>query len=213
VIAVNGPAISATAASGSTVTLPSWSPDPGDLILVAVAQRDESKAISVSGNGLAWTEIANVDNVQGQGGISLWWARGPAPTTGSITVTVTGNTLPVSVVAQRFSGVAGSTPIEAAVTNRGPAADNASMLGSVTTATPGAWAVAAAWHRNQTFTVPAGETALLTNRIAGSSGNTTRASMWYEGPVSEPGSVQLGAAGDLSQIGDWAMIVVSLAPA
>ncbi len=212
-IALNGPPVGATIESGSTVTLASWTPAPGDVVLVAVAQRDESKAVSVSGNGLAWTEVANVDNVQGQGGISLWRGQGASPTAGSITVTVTGNTLPVSVVAQRFSGVDPGTPVEAVAPNGGPAADDRNMLQAVTPAAAGAWAVAAAWHRSATFTVPAGETGILTNQAAGSSGATTRVSLWYEGPVASPASTQLGAANDLSTASDWAVIAVSLRPA
>ena len=56
-ITLNGSAVSASITTGSTITLPSWTPDPNDAILVAVAQRDESKALSVSGHGLTWTEV------------------------------------------------------------------------------------------------------------------------------------------------------------
>ncbi len=212
VITLNGSAVSASIATGSTITLPSWTPDPNDAILVAVAQRDESKALSVSGHGLTWTEVANVDNVQGQGGVSLWQAQGAAPATGSITVTISGNTLPVAVIAQRFAGVDTTTPVEAFSTHQGPVVDDRNMLHSVTTQSPDAWTVAVGWHRGATLTVPADETAILLNQVAGSSGATTRASMWYEGPVISPASTQLGAANDLSSANDWALIAVSLKP-
>ena len=213
-IALAGSAISASIVSGSTVSLPSWTPAANDLILLSVAQRDESRAISVSGNGLTWTQIANVDNVQGQGGIALWRAQGASPTTGQITVTIAGNTLPVVATAQRFSGVSAATPIEATATNPGPGTDDNDMLHSVTTATAGAWAVAAGWNRTGgVFTVPSGENPILVNQVAGTSGNITRSHMWYQGPIASPGSIQLGATNDLStSLNDWAMIVVSLKP-
>lgn len=212
-IELSGAPVSATIATGASLVLPSWTPSPDDLVLVAVSQRDESRAVSVAGNGLAWTEIANVDNAQGQGGVSLWLGQGPSPTAGSVTVTVTGNTKPVAVVAQRFSGVSPSTPVEALATAPGPGVDDNDLLASVSTATPGALAVAAAWHRGQTLSIPAGETSILGNVLAGSGGDSTRASLWYEGPVASPGPTQLGAADDLSAAGDWAAIVVALRPA
>ena len=213
-IALAGSPISASITTGTTVTLPAWTPAPNDLILLSVAQRDESKAITVSGNGLTWTQIANVDNVQGQGGISLWRAQGPAPTSGQITVTVTGNTLPVVAIAQRFSGVSTSTPVEQTATNRGPSIDDRNMLQAVTTGTAGAWAVGAGWYRGTTnsFSVPSCETGILLNQFAGASGDVTRSSMWYQGPVANPASTQLGALNDLSANNDWAVIAVSLKP-
>ncbi len=211
-IALAGPAISASILSGSTVTLPSWTPGANDLILVSVAQRDESKAISVSGNGLTFTEIANVDNVQGQGGISLWRAQGGAPTAGQITVTISGNTLPVVVEAQRFSGVDTGTPVEATSTNQGPGVDDRNMLQAVTTATSGAWAVGVGWNRSKTLTLPSGDTPILINQSVSSGGDATRSAMWYEGPVASPASTQLGGANDLSAVDDWAMIAVALRP-
>ena len=211
-IGLSGAPVGASVTTGSTVPLPAWTPAANELILVSVAQRDESKVISVSGNCPTWREVANVDNVQGQGGVSLWWAQCPVPTAGSITVTIAGNTLPVAVIAQRFTGVDTTTPVEQAATNAGPAVDDRNMLGSVTTQTAGAWVVAAGWHRTAAFSVPTGETGILVNQLAGSGGDVTRASMWYEGPVATPASTQLGAASDLSAANDWAMIAVSLRP-
>jgi hypothetical protein len=37
--------------------------------------------------------------------------------------------------------------------------------------------------------------------------------MWYRGPIASPGSVQLGAASDLSSANDWSLVVLSLKPA
>jgi len=70
-------------------------------------------------------------------------------------------------------------------------------------------------HRSATFTVPSGETAIETGVptvTAGSGGDITRLSAWYEITAS-PSTVTVGADGDLSAINDWAMIVVSIKPA
>jgi len=90
VTALSGPPVSVAVVGGSTVTLPVWAPQVGDLVLLSVAQRDETRPVSVGGNGLVWTEIVNVDNAQGPGGVSLWRGQGSAPSPGSVTVSVPG---------------------------------------------------------------------------------------------------------------------------
>jgi len=214
-IALDGSAISGSITTGDTLTLPSWTPTANNPVLLAIAQRNETIAISVAGNSLTWTSIANVDNTQNEGGIALWRGRGASPTTGSITITVTGNLLPVVGIAQQFSGVDTTTDdgVEAFATNAGPAVDDNDMLQAVTTISDNAWAVAGGWHRgNVNLTVPAGETAILVNVRAGTGGNITNADLWYQGPVTPPASTQLGDLNDLSAAVDWAMIVVSLKP-
>jgi len=118
----------------------------------------------------------------------------------------------VVATAQRFSGVSTTTPVETQATNAGPAVDNRDMLQTVTTTTPGAWAIAAGWHRTAMLGVPGGQTAISINQPAGSGGDLTHLSMWYQGPITTPGSTQLGAANDLSRTNDWAMVAVSLKP-
>jgi len=212
--ALNDAPVTAIITTGSTLTLPSWAPNPNDMILLVVTQRREDLPISVAGNGLTWTEIRNVDNFQGQLGVSMWWAQGATPTTGSIVVTIQGNNAPVVAQAQRFSGVATTNGVEALAINPGPASDNNDMLQAVTTLTDNAWAVAGGGSRTTpTLTLPAGEVAIDINRQAGTSGNVIRGHFWYQGPVSPAGSTQLGQANDLSSNFDWCMIVVSLKPA
>ncbi|MGH6631282.1 MAG: Ig-like domain-containing protein, partial [Burkholderiales bacterium] len=182
---------------------------------MAVALRDETRPVSVSGNGLTFVEIANLDNAQAQTGVNLFRAMGASPTTGSITVTISGNTLPVVASATRFagadtSGTNGSGAIEAVATNAGPlVTDNDDMKINVTTLTPNARAYAAGIHRPATFTVPPGETAISINNVAGASGDVTTLSTWYEA-VPTPGTVTLGADNDLSSARDWAVIAVSI---
>jgi len=96
--------LTASTVSGTSITFSSWTPAANELLLVAVALRDETIAPSVAGNGLTWVSVANVDNVQNQCGINLFRALGASPSAGAITITLTGNSNPASAVAFRLSG-------------------------------------------------------------------------------------------------------------
>jgi len=205
--------------STGNVTLTSWTPGANELVLVAVAVRDETaEPVTVSGNGLTFVEIHNVDNAQGQNGIYLFRAMGASPSTGSITVTITGNASPAFAAATRFSGVDtsgtdGSGAVEATASNPGPpVTDDADMQVDITTLTNDAWAFAAGTHRNSTFTEPVGETPISTNNLVGSSGEITTLSTWYES-VPVAGTVTLGGNGVLNGARDWAVAAVSIKPA
>jgi RHS repeat-associated protein len=204
--------------SGATIVLPAWTPAPNDLVLVAVALRDETRSVTVSGNGLSFVEVANLDNAQAQTGVNLFRAMGASPTAGSITVTISGNSLPAVASATRISGAEssgtnGSGAIEAVATNAGPpVTDDDDMKINVTTLTSNAWAYAAGTHRLATFTVPAGETAVSINNVAGSDGDKTTLSTWYEATPTA-GTLTLGADNDLNSARDWAVIAVSIKPA
>jgi RHS repeat-associated protein len=204
--------------SGTTVTLPAWTPAPNDLILVSVALRDETRTVSVTGNGLTFVQVADVDNAQNQTGVNLFRAMGEAPTTGSITVTISGNDRPAIASATRIagadtSGTNGSGAIEAVATDAGPpSTDNDDMKIDVTTLTSNAWAYAAGTHRLATFALPGGEIAISINNVAGDSGDKTTLSTWYEA-VPTPGTVTLGADNDLNSERDWAVIALSIKPA
>jgi len=80
------------------------------------------------------------------------------------------------------------------------------------TLTGNARAYAAGTHRLATFTVPAGESAISINNVAGTSGDMTTLSTWYEA-VPTAGTVTLGADNDLNSARDWAVIAVSIKPA
>ena len=56
----------------TSFTLISWDSDANDLVLICVGIRDEVKTVTVSGNGLTFVEIADVDNVQSQNGVHLF---------------------------------------------------------------------------------------------------------------------------------------------
>lgn len=201
--------------TGSSITLTSWTPGSNELCLLFIAQRNEALAPSVSGNGLTWVEVANIDNTQGQNGVSVWRAMGASPTTGSITVTnVSGFDV---AVACRFSGVDtggtnGSAAVEASGTAAGPAVDDDDAQVSVTTVTDNAWAVAALTHRSATFTTPGGQTTVSINNTNGSAGNTTTCSVVRK-TITPAGSATLGGANSLSAATDWCGIAVSVKPA
>ena len=87
------------------------------------------------------------------------------------------------------------------------------MLDTIITKTDGAWAWACGGYRTRGFVLPAGETALSLNNVAGDGGETVKLSCWYEGPITPAGSVQLGEEGDIiSSDHDWAMILASIKP-
>jgi hypothetical protein len=213
--------VTGSTTNGTSFALTSWTPGASELVLVAVAVRDETRTVTVSGNGLTFVEIANLDNVQGATGVHLFRAMGASPSTGQITVSIAGNTLPAVAAATRFSGVDtsgsnGSGAIEATATNAGPGTDNNDMKHDIATVTNGAWAYAAGTHRysagNSVFTVPGGETGISINNAVGSGTDQTRVSTWYES-VPSAGTVTIGVDNDLSAASDWAVIAVSIKPA
>lgn len=202
----------------ASFTLTSWTPGANELVLVFVAIRDETKTVTVSGNGLTFVESINLDNAQGQNGVHVFRAMAASPTTGQITVSIASNTLPVFAVACRFtgmdtSGTNGSGAVEATGTAAGPpVTDDDDMQGDVTTVTANAWAVAVGTHRNSTFTVPGGQTQISINNTVGSGGALTSCSVWYKAVVS-PAATTLGGANDLSAVNDWCVGLVSIRPA
>lgn len=199
--------------TGDSLSLTSWTPGANELVVVFIAQRDELKTVqTVAGNGITFSKVRDIDNIQGQNGIEVWKGLSANPSTGQITVTFSGNTKPVMAVACRFSGVDVSTPIEVDIGNAGPSVDNANMKADITTLSDNAWAVAVGTHRLKTFTVPTGENPISINNTAGSGGDLTSNSVWYESAASA-GTVTLGADGDLSGADDWCMIVIGIKPA
>lgn len=201
--------------AGSSITLASWTPAANELVLLFIAQRNEALVPSVSGNGLTWVSVANVDNTQGQNGVAIYRAMGASPSTGSITVT---NTSGFDVaVACRFSGMDiggtnGSAAVEASGTATGPAVDDDDAQVSVTTVTDNAWALAVFTHRSATFSTPGDQTTVSINNVNGSAGNTTTCSVVRK-TITPAGSATLGGANDLSAATDWCAAAVSIKPA
>lgn len=201
--------------AGSSITLTSWTPAANELVLLFIAQRNEALVPSVSGNGLTWISVANVDNTQGQNGVAIYRAMGASPSTGSIVVTnVSGFDV---AVACRFSGVDiggtnGSAAVEASGTAAGPAVDDDDAQVDVTTVTDNAWALAVFTHRSATFTTPGDQTTVSINNTNGSAGNTTTCSVVRK-TITPAGSATLGGANSLSAATDWCAAAVSVKPA
>jgi hypothetical protein len=81
---------------GDTTTLTSWTPGSDELVLLFVSMRDESYTPTASGNGITFTQIHKINNVQNVGAHTVFRGMDSSPTTGSITVTHTGNSDTVS---------------------------------------------------------------------------------------------------------------------
>jgi hypothetical protein len=206
----------APAGPPTSLVLPSWTPQSGELLLVGVALRDETIVPSLSGNGLTWTQVADRDNDRLQMGVNLYRASGASPTAGSITISLPGNTLPAYAVAVRLSNVDTTVNqgIEAFATASGGAVtDDANMKVSVTTLTANATALAWGGQRGSaTLSLPAGETVInQSSADCGTSGDRIRGHMWQE-VVPTPAATQLGQDNSLSAAVPWAAIAVSVKP-
>ncbi|MHC4691052.1 MAG: beta strand repeat-containing protein, partial [Planctomycetota bacterium] len=187
-----------------TSTLTSWTPGANELVLLFVAMRDETITPTANGNGITFTQIHDIDNTQAQGGLTVLRGMDSSPTTGSITVTHTGNGEPASCIAVRFSGVDtsgtnGSGAIGNTATDTGPDPDDDDALISVTVDDSNNFAVFSAWSRSAAILddPPAsGETTILINQLFGTGGARTRCHVWYQ--TGSSGSVQGGTAANLS---------------
>jgi hypothetical protein len=201
-------------AGGDTTTLTSWTPQSNELILLAVGQYDESIAPTASGNGITFDVILDLDNAQNNGGMVLMRGMSASPTTGSITVTHTGNSAPTMCIATRISGVdTGGTNGSAAIGNTAsdagpPVTDNDDCKVSVTIDSNDI-AFAAAYHRIYNIDDPPGsdDTTILLNQTTGTGGQLFKASVWYD---EGSGSIQLGDDNDLGGANDWCIIGVEV---
>jgi MSHA biogenesis protein MshQ len=206
----------APAGPPTSLVLPPWTPQSGELLLVGVVLRDETVVPSVSGNGLTWTQVADKDNDRGQMGVNMFRASGASPTTGSITISLPGNTLPAYAVAVRLSNVDTTVNqgIEAVATASGPSGtDNDDMKVTVTTLTANAMALAWGGQRGSaTVSLPSEETMIEQSTAdCGTSGDRIRGHMWRE-MVPTPGPTTLGQDNSLSSANPWAAIGVSIKP-
>lgn len=195
--------------TGSTITLTSWTPVAGEIVVIGLAQRNESIAPSVAGNGQTWTQIMDIDNVQGQNGIVMWANVISSPSTGSIEVTITGNTLPATAIAARFSFSGSTLAIGANASDDGPATDDDDMLVAITTTLADSLIVAFGTHRSSTFTVPAGQDTIDINNSYGSGGDVTTSSMWSDVATSVT-SYTMGGLNDLGSVNDWVIGAIEL---
>lgn len=208
--------IQASAVSSTSIVLPSWSIVLNDIILVAVACRDNNIVPTVAGQGQTFVEIADVETAQGVQRCFLFRAQATANNTGSITVTLTGNSDPVAIAAWRLSGAIvgtnGAAATDALVTDPGPLSDDDDMKTDITTVADNCLVTAFGSYRLATFTAPAGQT-ILQQIFIGSSGDTTNSAAWRLNGLKTPaGLVTMGADNDLNQNRDWCMIAISIKP-
>ena len=200
------------------VTLASWTPGSNELLLLLVGQNSTGITPSISGNGMTWDQVATVTDSQSVTKTTLYRAQG-SPSSGAITVTLTGNTAAAAARAFRFSGVAtgsnGATAVEANTTAQVGASDNNDLQVSVTTLTDDAWAAAFSTHRYRTSLITLtldDETALGgINTNSGTGNNDIAISAFYQA-VATAGSTQLGGANDLSGNTEWTVVAISIKP-
>lgn len=214
-IAISGSPIEATVTTGN-ITLASWTPGSNELVLVFVMTRTKTLSPSVSGNGLTFVQVAQTSTALSDGRTTIFRAMGSSPSTGAITITLTGNVDVASAIAVRLSGVDtggtnGSAACEASNTNT-PASADTNFQVSVTTLTANAWVMGLGAHSNDTYTLQANENAVgTTNLTAGSGGGRLQSSVVYKTTTST-GSVTLGANGSLGSTGTWAAAAVAIKP-
>lgn len=200
------------AASGN-LTMPSWTPQANELVLIAVTMGDETDSVSsISGNGLTFVKIDDDTNAFRR--IEVWRAMSSsAPTTGQITVTMTSGSDDISAVAYRMSGVDtsgsnGSGAVEVAVAS-GNSTSNNDMKDTITTLSDNAVVVGNGFPSTRTFTPPSGETAVNINSSGQGGPNGTNTCVWYE-TTTTAGSVTIGDNNDMSGSSTWAMISLSI---
>lgn len=156
--------------TGTSLVFSSWTPSADDLILVFIACIDTAINPSVAGNSVTFVEETSVENTNSSFKIHLFRGLDGSPTTGAITVTLTGNSSQAMAIVVRFSGCDtsgsnGAGAVEASGTDAGPASANNDMLDSITTVTNNALAVAFGYSlSNNIFTVPGGEVGIINNR-------------------------------------------------
>jgi len=204
--------------TGDSVATASQSPAAGELWCVDVQMRDTGITPSVSGTGLTWAQEAQVNGQQSGPQLRLWRFRGlstSTPSSGAITVTVTGNTKPVTVQVWKATGVDTSAPngsgaFAQTVTDPGPAVDDANMTKGLTTLNNNAVVVGFGGSRTKTYTLQSGETTVDLNYAQGTGGDIATGSIFYKSAATAGTVVTLGATGSLSGAIDWAMIVSEL---
>ena len=171
-----------------------------------MACRSAVTATAVSGNGITFAKvIEDTGSPQNQCTLSFWRGMSASPTTGSITVTLSGSAIAAVAVAHRITGAAtggsnGSAAVGAtAIINTG-ATDTTAPSVDITTTAASSRVLGGATHRAQTYTVGAGETAISINNSVGTAGDVTSLSTEYQ-DVASISTVTIN--GTLASATDW----------
>lgn len=203
----------ALAPSGTMVTS-SWSPSANNLLLCCIGIRGTSTpsahVTGVSGNGLTWTKIIDKDDTQNVIGMQIWWAKGPSPTAGAVTLSLSTLTVNIGVHLLSFSNVA-SSPIGNVASSDVGATDTNSASTSVVTTAANSKVLAFLMNRNQTVTIPGGSlfTSILDNKVIDSSGSIGRTGSYLSSEVSASGTTVTPTL-TLSSTGDWIVGAVEI---
>lgn len=199
---------------GSGIALPSWTPLANELVLVFLAERNELLGASISGNGLTFAQVIDVNETQGQCGLTVWRSMGASPSTGSISISNTSGfsyAIAIRVSGVDTSGTNGSGAIENTGSASTGATDNTNATVSITTTTDGARVVGCLSVHGPANVTLVDETSVSINNSVGSGGNTVRASMFYE-DKSVAGSVTLLGSASLSSAREWALAAIIVKP-
>lgn len=183
---------SAMVPNGTMVT-DSWSPAANNLLVCCIGIRGTSTPAAhvtgVSGNGLTWTKVIDKDDTQNVIGLQMWWAKGPSPTAGAVTLSLSTLTVNIGVHLLSFSNVAASPIGNTASADTG-ATDTTPATTSLNTSANNSKVLAFVMNRNQALTIPGGSifSAILANKIVDSGGNTGRTSSYLSSEVTTSGT-------------------------
>lgn len=200
--------VTANAAPAGTSVTSSWTPAAGNQYLMFAGIRGggapSNFVTGVSGNGLTWVKIADVDDTQNVIAGTLWKGTG-TPSAGAVTLTHGLDPISLSIQLIELSG-ADSTLGAVATANVGATDDNAPTV-DLTTTGANSMVLGLIIGRSATLTVGSGYTAIQINQTASSSGNISRSSSEYK-IVASPGLTTVNAS--LSSANDWAIIAVEV---
>lgn len=204
---------SALVPSGTMVT-GSWSPAADNLLLCCIGIRGNSTPAAhvtgVSGNGLTWTKIIDKDDTQNVISMQIWWAKGPSPTAGTVTLSLSTLTVNISVHLLSFSNV-NSSPVGNSASADTGATDTTPAVCSLNTSANNSKVVAFVMNRNNTVSIPGGSifSAILVNQIVDSGGNTGRTSSYLSSEVTTSGTTVTPSL-TLSSAADWVIGAVEI---
>lgn len=208
------------AAGGPNLPMPSWAPQDNETLLLAVINNQPVLSVhGVTGNGLVWAQIADVNNARGAMGMSLFRASSPAtPTPGSVTFTTVSNK-PVKAILTRVSGgdITTDDGIGAIGTAPGGVSDNADLKVDVTPILNGAFILAFAGHSQVSRSIvdlPIGQSIIFQDSTdCGAGFSRLRSHFWKkDDPVNPAALVTMGKDASLNASAPWTAIAIALSP-
>ena len=198
--------------SGTMVTN-SWTPGANHLLFCCAGIRGTSTPSAhitgVSGNGLTWTKIIDEDDTQNVIGMQIWWAKGPSPSAGAVTLTLSTLTVNIGVQLISFSGVH-SSPIGNVASADTGASDTATITTSLVTTANASKVLAFVMNRNNSVSIPGGSifSAILANQVIDSGGSAGRTSSYLSSEVTTSGTTVTPSF--TISAGDWTIGAVEI---